>query len=77
MLATCANACASAFRACRSWWGALTHAGANQVKTSLAETRNDLLAWRPALADHPGETAAAEKNHPIQALPQPVAQGLR
>jgi predicted PurR-regulated permease PerM len=56
---------------------ALTHAGANLVKTSLAETRNDLLAWRPALADHPGETAPSEKNHPIQALPQPVAQGLR
>jgi hypothetical protein len=55
----------------------LRDAGANQIRTSLLETRNDLLAWRPALADHPGATAPVEKKCPDQEQPRPVARSLR
>jgi predicted PurR-regulated permease PerM len=55
----------------------LRDAGANQIRTSLLETRNDLLAWRPALADHPGATAPVEKNCPEPEQPRPVARSLR
>jgi predicted PurR-regulated permease PerM len=53
-------------------WKSLRAAGANQVKTGLLQTRNELLAWRPALVDHPGETAAVEKKRPGQKQPQAV-----
>jgi predicted PurR-regulated permease PerM len=53
-------------------WKSLRAAGANQVKTGLLETRNELLAWRPALVDHPGETGAAEKKRPGRKQPQAV-----
>jgi predicted PurR-regulated permease PerM len=43
----------------------LRDAGANHVRARLLETRNELLAWRPALADHPGTTAPAI---PLRAL---------
>jgi predicted PurR-regulated permease PerM len=55
----------------------LRDAGANQIRTALVETRNDLLAWRPALADHPGATAPLEKKCPEPELPRPVARSLR
>jgi uncharacterized membrane protein len=53
-------------------WKSLRAAGANQVKTGLLETRHELLAWRPALVDHPGETGAVEKIRPGQKQPLAV-----
>jgi len=47
-----------------SQWSSLRAAGANQVKTALLETRNELLAWLPALLEHPGETGSVGKNGP-------------
>jgi len=53
-------------------WKSLRAAGANQVKTTLLETRHELLAWRPALVDRPGETGAVEKIRPGQKQPLAV-----
>jgi predicted PurR-regulated permease PerM len=55
----------------------LRDAGANQIRTALLETRNDLLAWCPALLNHPGATAPLEKKGPEPDRPEPAARGLR
>ena len=54
----------------KNQWKSLRAAGANQVKTALLETRNELLAWRPALVDHPGETGSVEKKRETTLRPR-------
>jgi hypothetical protein len=55
---------------------AFQKAGANQVRTTLLETRDDLVAWLPALAARADETAA-QNNGRGEPTCEKMAQSLR
>jgi predicted PurR-regulated permease PerM len=55
----------------------LQKAGADQVRTTLLETRNDLVAWLPALAGRAEEEAHGQNSRQDQEDRAQVARGLR